>query len=387
MENKTCIVTGCNGQDSSYLIELLLEKGYSKIVGIYRRTTSPNFQNIKHLLDNPRLVLECGDITDPAFIFSCISKYQPDEFYNLAAMSFVKASFTTPINTFDVDTIGVVNILEAIKQVSPHTKLYQASTSEMFGSSYSMELEYDQYTVVEHFDINKVKPKEIWASCFCGDTIEEKMEILDMNIKSDKKYMDTFCNQPFQNEDTPFAPQSPYAIAKLAAHHMCRLYREAYGLFICSNILFNHESPRRGKEFVTRKITDYIGRLMAHGKKEGFPQLSLGNIYASRDWGFSKDYMEAAWLTLQQEKPDDYVICTGKTHTVEDFLSLAFSHVGLDWKDYVVIDKEYMRPSEVDYLCGDSSRAKEKLGWSPKIGFEELVAEMVDSSIKEHKNG
>lgn len=362
-EKKKAVITGITGQSASYLAELLLSKGY-EVWGIYRRTTSPHFENLQSIIDNKDLHLVCGDITDSAFIFSCLSSVKPNEIYNLAAQSFVKASFDQPIHTFDVDTIGVLNILEWVRQNSPKTKFYQASTSEMFGKSFS----------VKHHNI--YTEDKFGKNCALGRTA-------------------------YQDEKTDFEPQSPYAIAKLAAHHLCRLYREAYGLYVVSNITFNHESPRRGKEFVTRKITDYVGRLIQHIKntpfdlepiftqgdirmpedKNAFPKLQLGNIYSSRDWGHARDYMEAAFSAMQQDAGDDYVICTGETHTVEQFLEEAFGHVGLKWQDYVEISKEHMRPAEVDFLCGDNSRAKKKLNWKPKTSFKELVKEMVDSDI------
>lgn len=349
-EKKKAVITGITGQSASYLAELLLSKGY-EVWGIYRRTTSPHFENLQSIIDNKNLHLVCGDITDSAFIFSCLSSVKPNEIYNLAAQSFVKASFDQPIHTFDVDTTGVLNILEWVRQHSKETKFYQASTSEMFGKSFSVKDSVVRY-----------KNETGGISC-------------SLNRKA------------YQDEKTDFEPQSPYAIAKLAAHHLCRLYREAYGLYVVSNITFNHESPRRGKEFVTRKITDYIGRLINSNNREAFPKLQLGNIYSSRDWGHARDYMEAAYSAMQQDTGDDYVICTGETHTVEQFLEEAFGHVGLKWQDYVEISKEHMRPAEVDYLCGDASKARKKLGWSPKTTFKQLVVEMVESSIKEHSNG
>ena len=385
MNNKISIVTGCTGQSASYLIELLLSKGYT-VYGTFRRTTSPNFKNLSRVIDNPNLHLVQMDLTDSGSVFSCLSTIKPDEIYNLAAQSCVKASFELPIHTFDVDTTGVLNMLEWVRQNSPKTKFYQASTSEMFGRSKSFNF---------NFPIDE------------GPFIESLT--MTANDKIWRNLPDDYVSPPayIQHENTPFIPQSPYAVAKLAAHHLCRLYREAYGLFIVSNITFNHESPRRGKEFVTRKITDYIGRLVADCKEtvfyssqlsvfenppidvnkekaSKFPKLALGNIYSSRDWGHAKDYMEAAYKAMQHQTPDDYVVCTGKTHTVEDFLSAAFGHVGLDWKDYVVIDEAHKRPAEVDYLCGSADKIKRVLGWEPSTTFEELVKEMVENDIKEN---
>lgn len=377
-EKKKAVITGITGQSASYLAELLLSKGY-EVWGIYRRTTSPHFENLQSIIDNKNLHLVCGDITDSAFIFSCLSSVKPNEIYNLAAQSFVKASFDQPIHTFDVDSTAVLNFLEWIRQHSKETKFYQASTSEMFGKSASINYDCQGSDIRYDGPISEVKKTYEFHGYYC---------------------------KPYQDEETPFIPQSPYAIAKLAAHHLCRLYREAYGLYVVSNITFNHESPRRGKEFVTRKITDYIGRLISlnpywdkfiglteetwfaiKDKMKKFPKLQLGNIYPSRDWGHARDYMEAAYSAMQQDTGDDYVICTGETHTVEEFLEEAFSYVGLKWQDYVEISKEHMRPAEVDFLCGDSGKARRKLGWSPKTTFKQLVAEMVDASIKEHNNG
>lgn len=381
---KKAFVTGATGQSASYLIEKLLEEGY-QVWGLYRRSTSPNFKNLQGVIKNPNLQMVCGDVCDPAYIFSCLSSIQPDEIYNLAAQSFVKASFDQPIHTFDVDTVGVLNMLEWVRQNSPKTKFYQASTSEMFGKSKSTNFGLCNSKETFTEKVTYTGESKIWRSGHCTET--------PMYI---------------QNENTPFIPQSPYAIAKLAAHHLCRLYREAYGLFIISNITFNHESPRRGKEFVTRKITDYIGRLIKEnfytiyelgkdephsyqeipdGRLKNFPKLALGNIYSSRDWGHARDFMEAAYLAMQHSSPDDYVVCTGVTHTVEDFLFSAFSHVGLDWKDYVVIDQSHMRPAEVDYLCGSANKIKTTLGWEPKTTFKQLVEEMVENDIKENFNG
>jgi GDPmannose 4,6-dehydratase len=349
---KTAIITGITGQDGSYLAELLLEKNYL-VVGLHRRTSTNTLERVAHLLNNPNFKLEECDLTDPAGIFNVINTYKPEEFYNLAAQSHVGTSFSQPTTTFEVDTVGVVNILEAIRKTSPDTKFYQASTSEMYGFNYNTAENGDKY----------------------------------------------------QDENTQLLPQSPYGVAKLASHNMVRIYRSAYGLFCCSGTLFNHESPRRGENFVTRKITKWLGEfnkwseqarfgspgivlpeeenyvrfygMPLHGPE--FPKLRLGNIKAYRDWGHAKDYVRAMWMMLQQEVPDDYVIATGETHSVEDFLKIAFGKFDLDYKNFIIIDPQFYRPAEVDYLRGISNKALLKLGWIPEISFSQLVEEMVTS--------
>ena len=333
-EKKTCLITGICGQSGSYLAEQMLERGY-EVYGLYRRSASPHFGNIEHIKDKINLI--CGDLTDPTSINDIFSSLHFDEVYNLAAQSFVGASFNQPHLTFNIDTMGVLNLLEAIRKYSPTTRFYQASTSEMFGSNSQLMLPHGQlfvYTTSEH---------------------------------------------RYQDENTPFKPESPYAVAKVAAHHMCQLYRRAYGLHISCGILFNHESERRGVEFVTRKITDYIGRVMNDKTDE---KLSLGNLEASRDWGHAEDFVYGMWLMLQQEAGDDYVLSTGETHTIREFLDIAFGYVGLDWNNYVVQDPKFMRPSEVPFLRGIHDKAKGKLGWAPKVDFEELVKRMVNNDIK-----
>jgi len=328
---KSAVITGITGQDGSYLAELLLSKGYG-VTGLYRRSSSTNFTRIQSIINHPRLILEEFDITDPSDTFEVITKYRPQEFYNLAAQSHVATSFKQPTTTFEIDTIGVINILEAIRKFSTTTKFYQASTSEMFGCNYS-----------------------------------EKN-----NIK-------------YQNENTPFMPQSPYAIAKLASHRMVQIYRESYKIYGCCGILFNHESPRRGENFVTRKITNYIGKLQNNliPKEE---KLKLGNLEASRDWGHAKDYVYGMFLMMQQSVPDDYVLATQQTYTVKDFLIKAFGLIDKDYMDYVEIDPNLYRPSEVEYLRGDSSKAREKFNWIPKISFDNLVNDMIKSDIEKYKN-
>ena len=322
---KTAIITGITGQDGSYLSELLLEKEYN-VIGCHRRSSTNNLNRINHLLSNPRYKLTEFDLTDPSGVTQTVNKYQPDEFYNLAAQSHVGTSFKQPSTTFEINTIGVTNILEAIRHHSPHTKLYQASTSEMFGRNYSSE-------------------------------------------KNGRKY---------QNEKTEMLPQSPYGVAKLASHNMVEIYRSAYSLFACCGILFNHERARRGENFVTRKITKYIGELI---RKERTDKLKLGNLDAHRDWGHAKDYVRAMWMMLQQEQPQDFVIATGETHSVKEFLEMAFKGANLSVKDHVEIDPDLFRPAEVEYLCGDPSLAKEKLGWEPQMSFIDLVQDMVKNDV------
>jgi GDPmannose 4,6-dehydratase len=328
---KKALITGITGQDGSYLAENLLGKDY-KVVGLHRRSSVNNFERIKHLLNNKNFILEEFDLTDPSDCSYIIEKYQPDELYNLAAQSHVATSFKQPTTTFEINTVGVINLLEALRVRSPHTRFYQASTSEMFGENY--------------------------------DGAE---------------------GAKYQNENTSFLPQSPYAVAKLASHRMVQITRESYGSFACSGILFNHESPRRGENFVTRKITKYIGGL-ANGIIDKSVKLKLGNIEATRDWGHAKDYVEAMYLMLQQDIASDYVIATGQAYTVREFLDKAFSCINLDYKNHIEIDPELYRPAEVVYLKGDSSKAHQRLGWKPTISLDSLVEDMVFSDIKANKS-
>lgn len=348
------LITGVSGMDGSYMSDLLLEKGY-KVYGLIRRSSNPSDTNIKHLLNKKDFELVQGDITDAGSISRLVQTIKPKEFYNFAAQSQVGISFAEPSHTFKTNAESVVNILESIRLFSPATKLYQASTSEMFGMSYSTRL------VPSH----------------------------NTDIK--------FITEKYQDENTPMVPQSPYAVAKLAAHTLVGCYRRSYNIFASCGILFNHEGCRRSEQFVTRKITSYIGRLVNHIKTstcEGvkaytsndFPKLKLGNIYSYRDWGESSDYVNAAYLMLQQDKPDDYLIATGETHTVEEFLGEAFNLVNLDWKEFVEIDKSLIRAGEVDYLRGDSSRARKILGWEPKTTFKGLVRMMVDNDVRLHSH-
>lgn len=320
---RRALVTGITGQDGSYLAELLLEKGY-EVHGVVRRASQFNTERIDHLYPDPhdpqrRLFLHYGDLSDASSLTNLILTVEPDEIYNLAAQSHVRVSFDQPLYSVDIGALGTLRVLEAARQLQRQkdVRVYQASSSEMYGK------------VVE---------------------------------------------TP-QSEATPFHPRSPYACAKVYSHYQVMNYREAYGLFACNGILFNHESPRRGETFVTRKITRSATRI-----REGLQQkLFLGNLDAKRDWGFSKDYVEAMWLMLQQPTPDDYVIATGETHSVQEFLELTFQRVGLPWKQYVEQDERYLRPSEVDLLLGDATKAREKLGWIPRTSFHELVNLMVDA--------
>ncbi len=313
-------ITGITGQDGSYLAELLLEKGY-EVHGLIRRSSSFNTERIDHLYQDPhlegvRLFLHYGDLTDGAGISSLLKEIWPTEVYNLGAQSHVKVSFDQPVYTAQVDAVGTLRLLEAVRDMPHPPKFYQASSSEMFGK------------------VSEVP----------------------------------------QTETTPFHPRSPYGVAKVFSYWQTVNYREAYGLFACNGILFNHTGPRRGETFVGRKITRAAARI-----KENLQDvLYLGNLDARRDWGFSKDYVEAMWLMLQQKEPEDYVIATGETHSVQEFAAEAFGWLDLDWQDYVEIDKKYFRPAEVDLLQGDSSKAKEKLGWTPKVGFKELVGMMTE---------
>jgi GDPmannose 4,6-dehydratase len=315
---KTALITGITGQDGSYLAELLLKKGY-RVVGMTRRTSTEVHDRIEHIVGDLEIV--SGDLLDQSSISAIVSDVQPDEIYNLAAQSFVPASWSQPVLTGEFTALGVTRVLEAIRHVNPVIRFYQASSSEMF-----------------------------------GNTPESP-----------------------QNEKTSFYPRSPYGVAKVYGHWITVNYRESYGLYACSGICFNHEGPRRSKEFVTRKISDGVARIKLGLAKE----LRLGNLDAHRDWGFAGDYVRAMWMMLQQDEADDYVIATGKTHSVRDFLRIAFEAGGLgSYEPYVVIDPRFVRPAEVDRLIGDASKARRKLGWEPEVNFEQLVAMMVESDIK-----
>ncbi len=349
--DKIAVIFGATGQDASYLAEFLLDKGYT-VIGVYRRSSTNTHTNIEHLKDHPAYTLVCGDVTDYSNIYNILNLYEPDEVYNLAAQSHVAVSFEQPLYTWDVTAKGAMNILDVLHKLQTEDykpRFYQASSSEMFGSNY---------------DVEKLR----FASP------------LDTHKNVDIKY---------QDEKTDFAPNSPYGIAKLAAHNATRVYRESYDMFACAGVLMNHESERRGENFVTRKITRYVARLehcrnglqgLDEDYLEKFPKLHLGNLDATRDWGHAKDYVRAMWLMLQQDEPDDYLVATGKAHSIREFLELAFGSVSIkDWDKYVVVDPKFFRPCDVPYLCGRATKAKEVLGWEPKISFKELVYAMVQS--------
>lgn len=318
---KRALITGITGQDGSYLAELLLEKGY-KVFGLRRRTSTPNYINVEHVKNQIHWIE--GDLTDLSSLIRAIQISQPDEVYNLAAQSYVATSWPQPLTTGEITALGVTNMLEAVRIVKPDARFYQASSSEMFGK------------VVE---------------------------------------------TP-QKETTPFHPRSPYGVAKVYGHWITVNYRESFDMFACSGILFNHESPRRGLEFVTRKVTDGVARIKLGLETE----LRLGNLDAKRDWGYAGDYVKAMWLMLQQDEPDDYIISTGETHTVQELVEIAFNYVNLDWRDYVVIDENLVRPAEVDLLLGDCSKAKKQLDWKLEVKFKELVEMMVEEDLLKYQN-
>jgi GDPmannose 4,6-dehydratase len=320
MDGKRALITGITGQDGSYLAESLLEKGYA-VFGMVRRASRDNFERIEHI--RHRLELRQADLLDQLSLIRMLEETRPHEVYNLAAQSFVPASWSQPILTGEFTALGVTRMLEAIRLVDPSIRFYQASSSEMFG---------------------KVRATP-------------------------------------QNEETPFHPRSPYGVAKVYGHAITVNYRESYGLFGCCGILFNHESPRRGLEFVTRKVTDGVARIALDLSRD----LRLGNLDARRDWGFAGDYVEAMWLMLQQDRPDDYVVATGESHSIQELLDLAFGCVGLDSAEYVVIDPALKRPAEVDSLLGDASKARQTLGWAPRVRFPELVRMMVDADLARYR--
>jgi GDPmannose 4,6-dehydratase len=313
---RTALITGITGQDGSYLAELLLEKGY-RVVGMVRRASTENFERIAHLRE--RIELRQGDLLDQLSLISLMREIEPDEVYNLAAQSFVPTSWVQPVLTAEFDAVGVTRMLEALRLAAPEARFYQASSSEMFGQ----------------------------------------------------------VRETPQRETTPFYPRSPYGVAKVYGHFITVNYRESYDLFACSGILFNHESPRRGLEFVTRKVSDGVARIKAGRATE----LSLGNMEARRDWGFAGDYVEAMWMMLQHGEPDDYVVAMGETHSVRELVEIAFAVVGLDWREYVRTDPAMMRPAEVDTLIGDASKAERVLGWKPRVSFPELVEMMVRADL------
>lgn len=318
MPQKVALITGITGQDGSYLAEFLLSKGY-KVYGLVRRASVERFDNINHIRD--KITIVQGDLTDQNSLNFIIKEINPDEVYNLGAQSFVPTSWNQPILTADVTALGVTRLLEAIRLNNPKIKFYQASSSEMFG---------------------KVPETP-------------------------------------QNEKTPFYPRSPYGVAKVYGHFITVNYRESYNIFACSGILFNHESPRRGLEFVTRKVTYAVARIKLGLQKE----LKMGNLDAKRDWGFAGDYVQAMWLMMQQEKPDDYVIATGEMHSVRELIEIAFNYVGLDYKNYVIIDPRFLRPAEVEMLCGNAAKAHTALEWKPTVNFKQLVEMMVENDLKQ----
>ena len=322
MTQRTALITGITGQDGSYLAEFLLDKGYD-VFGLVRSSSSDTYDRIDHLLD--RITLVEGDMLDSGSLMRAIKLTQPREIYNLASQSYVYASFNQPAQTAEVTAVGVARLLEALREIDPEVRFYQASSSEMFGNT----------------------PYDV------------------------------------QDEDTPFAPASPYAIAKVFGHMFARHYREAYDMYAVSGILFNHESPRRGLRFVTRKVSDAVARIKL-GKAE---TVELGNLDARRDWGYAADYVEAMWLMLQADVPRDYVIATGKSHSVRDLCEVAFAHVGLDYRDHVRINEKYLRPKDVHSLCGNPTRAREELGWQPRVDFEALVRLMVDADMTRVAHG
>jgi GDPmannose 4,6-dehydratase len=317
---KRALVTGITGQDGSYLAELLLKKGY-EVFGMVRRSSTDNLTRIEHLLG--QIALRPGDLLDQSSLISILREVQPDEVYNLAAQSFVPASWEQPIATTQYTALGVARLLEAIRLECPHARFYQASSSEMFGKALEVP----------------------------------------------------------QNERTPLYPRSPYGVAKTYGHWVTVNYRESHNIFACSGILFNHESPRRGKEFVSRKVTDAVARI-ARGLAS---ELRLGNLEARRDWGYAGDYVEAMWLMLQQDSPDDYVIATGETHSVRELMEIAFAAAGLDWTRHVKIDPKLLRPAEVELLQGDSTKARRQLGWKPTVSFRDLIETMVKADLEAHQ--
>ena len=365
---KKALITGVTGQDGSYLADLLVDKGY-EVIGLRRRSSTNNIGRVSHLLESPNFKLQEFEIADSGSVYSVVERNKPDEIYNLAAQSHVKTSFDQPCYTTQVNTIGVINFLEAVRRFSPNSKFYQASTSEMFGKN-----------------VDFVYP--------------------DIQPADAKR---TIVKEKFQNEDTAFEPQSPYAAAKLASHHLVRMYREGYGLHASCGILFNHESERRGENFVTRKITQWVAGFKNWAERQGldtnpenfefngdnilgnegiYPKLRLGNIGAFRDWGHAEDYVNAMWLMLQQRDPDDYVIATGETYSVRDFLIYAFRYINIDEKNYekfFLIDPKFYRPSEVEYLRGLPNKAEKRLGWKRNISFKQLVHRMLESDINAEK--
>ncbi len=408
------VILGVSGQDGQYLTELLLSKGHS-VIGVVRRTSQPR-THLNYLVEKGLKLVE-GDITDSVCMERLFREHQPDWAFDLAAMSHVGVSFTSPASTMQITGLGILNVLEAIKTVSPHTKLYHASSSEQFGCMYSITQEYDQYSVLEHFSCKNISPQKF---------------ITERNTM--KRFYPHPEDFPHQSEATPWNAQSPYAVAKIAAHQYVELYREMYGLFVCSGILHNHESERRGENFVTRKITKYIGQLVSwmnennyiwfsdyctiginfkfpidgdsiesttintdniitpeilkrrqesHARYLARPKLKLGNLDSCRDWSHAEDLVRAMVIMLENNKPVDYVVGSGESHSVREFVKLAFDEVGLNWEDWVELDPSLVRPAEVDYLRADYSKIKKELGWEPLYKFEDLVKRMVKHDIEQ----
>jgi GDPmannose 4,6-dehydratase len=423
---QVAVISGVTGQTGSYLAETLLDKGYF-VIGFSRRVSVDTSERIRHLLTNANFQFEEGDICDPHYITSLLTKYRVAEFYNLAAQSHVGTSFKQPVVTSDINYGGVLNILNCIKELSPTTKFYQASTSELFGSSYDTESGSSGPAVKKLREILGPNIDGGNVSFTYTDGLPLPSERFAVKLQS---MMTQEIHGPitvkYQDENTKMSPQSPYAVAKLGAHHLVRLYRESYGIYAAAGILFNHESPRRGDKFVTKKITKYIGELfqfcgkdikklyvnsgdldkeplktinfpdenvycsdkpaagqhVTPGTDKYMPKLRLGNLDASRDWGHAKDSAEGMHTILQQDKPDDFVLCTEETHTIREFLTVAFNHVGVtNWEPFVVIDPEFYRPAEVDYLRGSCKKARETFGWKPSYSFEALVKEMVEAEV------
>lgn len=348
--SNTAVIFGVAGQDGSYLSELLLGKNY-RVIGVTRRSSVPRYDNLSSLLNNPNFTLVEGDITDPSSVNKIMIDYKPDECYNLAAQSHVASSFEQPTCTFNINAVGTLNILDGIKMHSPTTRMYQASTSELFGNNYHKEpSKYDERN-------------------------------------------EPYAYIKYQDETVPFSPRSPYGVSKLAAHELVRVYRQSYGLYACAGILFNHESERRGHNFLTRKVTKWLGQFyrdhgmkMAGGNIPVIPdrdKLRLGNLDAYRDWGHAEDYVRAMHMMLNQPTPKDYVVSTGESHTVREFVDKAFRVVNksLDYNNYIIIDPKFYRPCEVDYLEGRSYRIQAELGWQPTINFNQLVTRMVEGDM------
>jgi len=398
---KKALITGITGQDGSYLAEFLLEKGY-QVIGMVRRTSTVNFERIKHIQD--KITLVPGDLGDQVSIIDILREHQPDEVYNLAAQSFVPISWSQPVLTGEVTALGVTRVLDAIRTVDPTIRFYQASSSEMFGkvrespqnentpfyprSPYGVAKVYGHWITVNY--------RESYGLFACsGILFNHESQRRGLEFSTHKvtygaariklRFYQASSSEMFgkvrespQNENTPFYPRSPYGVAKVYGHLITVNYRESYGLFACSGILFNHESQRRGLEFSTHKVTHGAARIKLGLDNE----LKMGNLDAKRDWGYAGDYVKAIWLMLQQDEPDDYVVGTGRTHSVQRLCELAFDYLGLDWRDHVVVDPRFLRPADVDFLVADATKARTRLGWEPTVTFEELIRMMVDADLE-----